>query len=77
MGRDDRVEREAFWANLQVNWALPDFFPGKCGKPRVREHVSKGPKLLKKEGVVLGGWSEVREAGRAKPGKPIFGAGRN
>lgn len=23
--------------------------------------------------VVLGGWSEVREVGRAKPGKPFFG----
>lgn len=59
MGGHDRVEGKALWAKLQVNWALQDFFPERYGESRMRDHVSKGAELLKKEGVTsIPGWVE-------------------
>lgn len=48
MGGPDKVEGNALWGTPQVN------FPERCGNSRMKDHISKGPKLLKREETVSG-----------------------
>lgn len=44
-------EREGFTDKATSELGLTGFFPGRYGDSRMRGHVSKGAKLLKKEGA--------------------------